>query len=129
MVTLHAFVTLLAGCATIVLLDAGMAGLTSRLIPGWAAMQGGVSAGYAVVRVGWAFLAGAAGGYVTACLATGRVPGFVLVLAVIALLLGGLNALAARGKLPVAWRLANAAVTPMGVVAGGLVWLRMRGIY
>ena len=129
MVTLNAFLALLAGCATIVLLDVGMAALTSRLIPGWAATRGGVSAGYAVVRVGWAFLAGAAGGYVTACLAAGRVLGFVLMLAVVALLMGGLNALAARGKLPVACRLAMAAVTPMGVVAGGLVWLRMRGIY
>ena len=134
MVTLHAFLALLAGCATMVVLDAGMAALTSRLIPGWAAAQGRVSAGYAIARVGWTFQAGAAGGYVTAGIVTarmadGRALGFVLMLALVALTIAGLSAVGSRGKQPVAFQLAMAAVTPIGVMAGGLMRLKMMGVF
>jgi hypothetical protein len=134
MVTLHAFLALLAGCATMVLLAIGLAVLKARLIPEWADARGRLSVGSAFVNLGCSFLAGAAGGYVTAGIVTawrtaGSVLGFVLMLAVVALAMGGISALASRGKLPVAYLLAMAAVTPMGVVAGGLVRLRGTGVF
>ena len=122
------FFALLAGFATIVALVGLAAALLARLTPGWAVDEGQPSAGYAFVNLGYSFLAAAAGGYVTAWLAAANPLYPVLTLAVVVLALAGLSALQAKGKLPIAYQLALVALTPVGVLAGGLVRLRVLGI-
>jgi hypothetical protein len=126
-VTLHGFVALFAGFATMTLLVVCVRILLARIAPEWApdAKIGFVSA---CVHLGSSFLAGAAGGYVTAWIEAANPLRDVLVLAVIVLLLGGLSALQSRGKQPVSYLLALVAIAPVGVVAGGLVRLRVLGL-
>ncbi len=68
MVMLHAFLALVAGFATIALLIAILTALLKRLTPSWAGSPGKPQPGYMFVNLGYSFLAGAAGGYVTAWL-------------------------------------------------------------
>lgn len=128
MVTLHAFLALLAGYATMAVLVISMTALLTRLTPGWAGAKGHLPPGYMFVNLGYSFLAASAGGYVTAWAAAANPLYHVLMLAIIALALAALGALQSRGKQPVAYQLALVALTPMGVLAGGLVRLRVAGI-
>jgi hypothetical protein len=142
MVALHAFLALLAGFATMAALVAVMTFLLQKLTPAWASEKGtrsprvgqGASAGgypkpgYIFVNLGYSFLAAAAGGYVTAWLAGHNPLVHVLALAIIVLLLAALSALQQRGQQPVWYMLALVALTPLGVLAGGLVRLRVLGI-
>jgi hypothetical protein len=52
----------------------------------------------------------------------------VLALSLIVLLLAALSALQARGKQPIWYALTLVALSPIGVLAGGLVRLRVLGI-
>jgi hypothetical protein len=73
-------------------------------------------------------LAAAAGGYVTAWLSAANPLIHVLVLGIVVLAMGALSALQARGKQPVWYALTLLALTPLGVLAGGLVRLWVLGI-
>lgn len=128
MVTLHAFLALLAGFATMAVLSMAAAALLARLTPGWAGAQGRPGPGYVVVHLGASFLAAAAGGYVTALAAQGNPLYHVFMLAIVALVLTALSALQARGKQPIWYQLALVTVAPLGVLAGGLLRLRVLGI-
>lgn len=125
---LHAFLALLAGYATMAALVVGLTALLTRLVPDWVGSKGKPQLGYIFVNLGYSFLAAAAGGYVAAWAAAGNPLPPVLVLAVIVLLLGGLSAVQSRGKQPIAYQLALIALSPFGVVAGGLVRLRVLGL-
>jgi len=128
MVVLHAFLALLAGYATMAILVIAATVLLRQLTPGWVGTQGHPSPGYIFVNLGYSFLAAAAGGYVTAWAAAANPLYHVLVLAIIVLVLAALGALQSRGKQPIAYQLALVAITPVGVLAGGLVRLRVAGI-
>lgn len=128
MVIAHVFFALLAGFATMAALVVLATALLTRLTPSWSADEGRPTAGYAFVNLGYSFLAAAAGGYVTAWLAPANPLYPVLTLAVVVLALAALSALQAKGKLPIAYQLALVALTPLGVLAGGLVRLRVLGI-
>ena len=128
MVTLHAFLALAAGFLTMALLVAVLTALLVRLTPSWMGEEGKPQPGYIFVNLGYSFLAAAAGGYVTALLAVANPLYHVLALGIIVLALAGLSALQARGKQPVWYQLALVALTPVGVLAGGLVRLRVMGI-
>jgi hypothetical protein len=52
----------------------------------------------------------------------------VLALALIVLLLAALSAMQSRGMQPIWYQLMLVAITPLGVLAGGLVRLRVLGI-
>jgi hypothetical protein len=52
----------------------------------------------------------------------------VLALGIVVLALAALSALQSRGKQPIWYQLALVAISPIGVLAGGLVWLRVLGI-
>jgi hypothetical protein len=90
--------------------------------------EGNPQPGYIFVNLGYSFLAAAAGGYVTAWLAVANPLFHVLALAIIVLALAALSALQAKGKQPVWYQLTLVAMTPIGVLAGGLVRLRVMGI-
>jgi len=140
-VALHAFVALASGLAVVILLEAGLMWLMARLVPSWAegfresanaAVEGqGTRAsepGRAVAQLGGSLLIGAAGGYTTALVAEANPLVHVLALGIIVLALGALSALQSKGKLPIWYLLAQVAISPFGVLAGGLLRLRYLGI-
>jgi len=127
-VAMHAFFALVAGFLTMAVLVAALTGLLVKLTPSWVGEQGKPKPGYVFVNLGYSFLAAAAGGYVTALLAVANPLYHVLTLGIIVLALAALSALQAKGKQPIWYQLALVAITPIGVLAGGLVRLRVIGI-
>jgi hypothetical protein len=125
---LRTFLALAAGFATIGILVALLAVLLSRLIPQWAGDESHPPLGYRFVNLGWSFLASAAGGYVTALAAAANPLVHVLVLGIIVLAVSALSAMQAKGTQPVGYALALVAIAPLGVLAGGLLRLRVMGI-
>jgi hypothetical protein len=154
---LHAFLALVAGFAVTVLLAMGLTALIARLAPGWAETRSGLRkpgsppsdlcpavcklgapagelrpAGWGpagiFVNLGSSFLAAAAGGYVTAWIAAANPLIHVLALGMVVLALAALSALQERGRQPVGYQLAQVAISPIGVLAGGLLRLRVLGI-
>ena len=128
MVMAHAFAALAAGFAVATLLALAMRGLLGMLAPSLAAVETRPGLSYTTVNLGASFLVGAAGGFITAWVAAANPLVHVLALGLILLALAALNVLQMRGQQPVWYQLAQVAVTPLGVLAGGLVRLRMLGI-
>jgi len=128
MVTQRAFLALLAGFLTTILCAAIAAALLKRLTPSWASEQSRPEPGYVLANLGYTFLAAAAGGYVTAYVAGGNPLYHVLMLAIVVLVLAALSALQSRGRQPVWYQLALVVAAPLGVMAGGLLRLRILGI-
>jgi hypothetical protein len=141
-VILHAFVALAAGFATMALLVIALSAFVTRIAPSWTGEQGrpqpgspagylrsnGWEPGYVFVNLGYSFLAAAAGGYVTAWASAANPLVHVLALGIVVLALAALSALQSRGKQPIWYALALVAIMPLGVLAGGLVRLRVVGI-
>jgi hypothetical protein len=128
LVILHAFLALLAGFVTMAVLVMVVTALLMRIAPEWVGQMGRPQPGYVVVNLGYSFLASAAGGYVTALMAHGNPLALVLGLALVVLMMSALSALQSRGKQPIWYQLSLVAITPLGVLAGGLVRLRVLGI-
>ena len=128
MVILHAFLALVAGFVVMVVLVLGLSAMIARIVPSWTGAEGVVQPGYAFVNLGSAFLAAAAGGYLTALVAAANPLIHALALAMVVLALAALSALQSKGKQPVWFALAQVAISPLGVLAGGLVRLRVLGI-
>ncbi len=124
---MRAFSALLAGFITTTLLALAFTAAMKRFTPDWAGANERPAFGYKFVSIGSSFLAGAAGGYVTAWTAVGNPLLYVLVLGIIVLAFAALNALAMRGERLVRLQIAQVALAPLGVVAGGLTWLRVSG--
>ena len=102
--------------------------LLARFAAEWDGSQGDPSLSYAWVNLGYSFLCAAAGGYVTAWASAANPLIHVLVLGIIVLAMGALSALQSRGKQPVWYALALVGLMPIGVLAGGLLRLRILGI-
>jgi len=128
MVILHGFLALLAGFATMAIVVILITAFLTRMAPEWVGEQGKPRSGYIFVNLGYSFLAAAAGGYITAWAASGNPLVHDLALAVAVLVLSALSALQMRGKQPIAYQLALVAISPMGIMAGGLVRLRLLGM-
>jgi hypothetical protein len=128
LVMIHAFLALLAGFATMAVVVMLVTALLTRMVPEWVGAEGNPQPGYAFVNLGFSFLAAAAGGYVTAWLSAANPLIHVLVLGIVVLAMGALSALQSRGKQPVWYALTLLVLTPLGVLAGGLVRLRVLGI-
>ena len=128
MVILRAFLALFAGFATMAILVIGVTALLTQLTPEWVGETGKPRPGYIFVNLGYSFLAAAAGGYVTAWTARANPLIHVEALGLVILLLAALSALQSRGRQPIGYLLALVAVCPLGVLAGGLVRMRMLGI-
>ena len=128
MVILHAFLALAAGFVTMAAMVIVMTALLTRMVPSWTGAEGKPQPGYVFVNLGYSFLAAAAGGYVTAWVGRANPLILVLGLGVVVLALAALSALQSRGKQPIWYQLALVAITPLGVLAGGLVRLRVLGI-
>jgi hypothetical protein len=124
----HTFLALAAGLTVIVALSIAIKALIKLTIPSWTREESAPDSAYAFVTLGSSLLAGAAGGYITALAATGNPLVHVLALGIAVLALAAVSALQSRGKAPVWFQLAQVAVSPLGVLAGGLVRLRVLGI-
>jgi len=124
----HTFLALAAGLTVIVALSIAINALIKLTIPSWTREESAPDSAYAFVTLGSSLLAGAAGGYITALAATGNPLVHVLALGIAVLALAAVSALQSRGKAPVWFQLAQVAVSPLGVLAGGLVRLRVLGI-
>jgi hypothetical protein len=127
-VILRAFLALLAGFATMALLVMLLTALLVKLTPSWVGEPGRPKPGYIFVNLGYSFLAAAAGGYVTSWAAQRNPLIHVLALAFAVLALAALSALQQRGQQPIWYVLTLVALSPLGVLAGGLVRLRVLGV-
>ena len=128
MVALHAFLALASGFAAVMLVALGLRGVLQWLAPSFTCVSARPNLSYTVVNLGASFLAGTAGGYATAWIAAANPLIHVLALALIILALAALSALQSRGKQPIWYQLAQVALSPIGVLAGGLVRLRVLGV-
>ncbi len=128
MVALHAFLALAAGFAAVILVALGLRGVLQLLAPSFASVAAQPDLSYTVVNLGASFLSGAAGGYATAWAAAANPLIHVLALALIILALAALSALQLRGQQPVWYQLTQVALSPLGVLAGGLLRLRVLGV-
>jgi hypothetical protein len=128
MIVVHTFLALLAGFVTMGLLVMGSAALLNHFVPEWAGAEGKPEPGYAFVNLGYSFLAAAAGGFVTAWASAENPLVHVLVLGIVVLAVAALSVLQSRGSQPIWFALVLVALTPLGVLAGGLVRLRVLGI-
>jgi hypothetical protein len=125
---LHAFLALVSGFAVMVLLVMGVTALLTQLVPSWVGEVGRPQPAYVFVNLGYSFLAAAAGGYVTSWIAAANPLVHVLALGIVVLALAALSAMQSRGKQPIWYQLALVAISPLGVLAGGLLRLRVLGI-
>jgi hypothetical protein len=126
MIILRAFLALVAGFSTIALLVMCFTVLLARLTPSWTV--GSPRKGYIFVSLSYSYLASAGGGYVTAWIAAASPLEHVLILGIVVLLLGAVAAMLSKGQYPTLYQLALVAVMPLGVLAGGLLRLRVLGI-
>lgn len=124
---MHAFFALTAGFLTIAVLVGALTALLNRLTPSWT-QEGELQSGYIFVNIAYSFMAAAAGGYVTAWLAAANPLYHDLALAIIVLAMAALSAMQQRSKQPIWYLLAMIALTPLGVLAGGIIHLRVLGI-
>jgi hypothetical protein len=125
---IRAFLALLAGFATMAILVIVVTALLARVAPEWVGTEGKPKPGYAFVNLGYSFLSAAAGGYVTAWISSANPLIHVLVLGIVVLAMSALSALQSKGKQPIWYALALLAISPLGVLAGGLARLRVLGI-
>jgi hypothetical protein len=125
---LRTFLALLAGFLTIAVLVGTLTALLARFAPQWSGEQQSPRPAYVALNIGYSFLAAVAGGYVTALMPSANPLILVLALAIIVLALAALSALQARGKQPVWYQLTLVAIAPLGVMAGGILRMKVLGI-
>lgn len=125
---LRPFLALLAGFATMAALVSIVTIAWTKLAPHWVGEPGHPRTAYVCTNVCYSLAAAVSGGYVTAWIATDQTLIHVLVLALIVLVLGALSALQQRGRQPIWYQLLLIAITPVGVVLGGLLRMKLLGI-
>jgi hypothetical protein len=136
MVIAKAFLSLVAGFVVMAAIVVAATAVLKRIAPEWAESDQRLRPGYVFVNLGYWFLASAAGGYVTAWAAGSGLLRAVLGLAVVVLVMGAISALQqvfvprveARGRQPIWYQLVLVVIAPLGVLAGGLVRLRVMGV-
>jgi hypothetical protein len=125
---LRSFLALLAGFISMALLVGIVTAALTKFAPRWMGDSGHPRSTYVIVNLGYSIAAAIVGGYITAWLAVNNTLIHTLALALIVLLLGALSALQERGRQPIWYQLLVIAITPVGVLLGGLIHLKMLGI-
>ncbi len=128
MILLRAFLALLAGFLTMALLVGVVTAMLVKLAPNFVGKRPHPRPAYISFNLIYSFLAAASGGYVTAWIAQQNPLVHTLVLALVVLLLSALSAVQQRGQQPIAYQLALVALTPIGVLVGGLLRLKLTGL-
>lgn len=124
---LRSFWALLAGFATMELLIAAVTLLLLRGTSGWAGTPSRPSPAYVTANLSCSFLAAVVGGYVCAWMAVNGSLHTVLTLAIVVLVFGAISALQVRGLRPAWYQVAQMVVCALGVMAGGLLRLKLAG--
>ncbi len=124
----RAFLALVAGFLTMAVLVGVITALLVKLAPGFVGEHGHPRRSYILVNMLYSFFASVAGGYVTAQMGSENPLVHILVLAVVILLLSGASAVQQRGRQPLAYQLALVVLSPVGVMAGGLLQLKVHGL-
>jgi hypothetical protein len=127
-VAVHAFFALLAGLATAVILGILFDAAIKKSVPEWTVSTTRPTLSQTFVSLGSSFLTAAVGGFVTASASAANPLLYVLVLAIIVLAIAALGTMQAREAQPIRYALAAIAISPIGVVAGGLLRLRTLGV-
>ncbi len=128
MILVRAFFALAAGFIVVLAAQAAATLVLRRRVPSWAGAQPKPGAGYTMANGGILLVASAAGGWVTAQLAQANPLVHALALALALLLLSALTAMQARGRQPLWYLLMMLPVAPLGVFAGGILFLRWTGL-
>ncbi len=128
MLILRAFGALLAGFLTMAVLVGVATAVLLKRAPRWAGTKDKPRASYIWFNLGYSLVAAMAGGCVTAWLAMENPLVHALALALTVLLMAALSAMQQRGQQPVWYQLLLVATTPVGVVAGALLRLRVIGV-
>jgi hypothetical protein len=123
---LHVVWALLAGFAAMTALVFAFTMLLAKKAPAWVGAPGKPNPAYVLVNIAYSFFAAAAGGYITAWIAADNPLPRVLALAIVVLAMSAISALEARGRQPLGYQIALAVLTPIAVLAGGLI--RLKGI-
>jgi hypothetical protein len=121
---LHAFLALFAGFVTMAILIGIATVALKKLLPKLVGPTDHPRVGYVAANLGYSLASAIAGGYVTAWLAENNPLIHTLALALIVLLLSALSALQQRGLQPIWYQLLLVAITPIGVLLGGLLRLK-----
>lgn len=121
------FVAMLAGVVITVGVVSAVSVLLPRLAPARAESDGSPRRPLLVVYVCVSFLAASVGGYVASWIATDNPLNTALALAIVMLVLGGVGTLESRQKYPMWYLILLLIVTPIGVVAGGFIRVKVLG--
>lgn len=128
MVMVWSFLALAAGLATVILLALAFDFSLRKMLPSWSDEVAHLTATAGFVHLGASFLTAVCGGMITATVAQNTPLVHILALGIIVLALAALSALENRGKRARLFLLAQVALAPIGVLAGGLLRLRMLGL-
>lgn len=127
-VILRAAGAMMAGFAVMTALVYAATMLLTRTAPAWMGAPGKPNPAYFFANIAYSSAAAAVGGYITAWIAADNPLPRVLALAIAVLAMSAISALEARGRQPLAYQLALAVLAPLGVVAGGLIRLKVAGL-
>lgn len=128
MMLLRTFYALAAGFVVVLGLQAAAMLILRRRAPSWAGTQARPGAAYTLAHGGILLLASAAGGWVTAQLSQANPLIHALDLALVMLLIAALTAMQSRGRQPAWYLLLMLPVAPLGIFAGGVIFLRWAGL-
>jgi hypothetical protein len=128
MVIVRAFLALIAGFLTMALLVGIVTALLVKLAPEFVGKSGHPRPIYIAFNLVYSFIAAAAGGFVTAWIADRNPLVHVLFLALVVLLLSALSAIQQRGQQPIAYQLTLVVLSPIGVLLGGMLRLKLTGV-
>jgi hypothetical protein len=123
----HGFRALLGGFAVMAAVAAAARLVLSRARPGWAGETARRAPGSLFADAVVAMVAGGSGGFVTAWAAPVNPLGPLVGLSIASLALAALSALFEREHLSMVYLFAVLAFTPLAVIAGGLLRLRLWG--
>ena len=121
------FVAMLAGFTITAGLTSAVSVLLPKLVPAWAGRDGSPRRPLLVAYVGVSFVAASVGGYVAALIAADYPLATALALGIVTLVLGGVGTLQSGEKYPLWYLILLLIVTPIGVVAGGLIRMKALG--
>jgi hypothetical protein len=127
-VILRAVWALLAGFAVMTALVFAITMLLMKRAPAWVGAANKPNPSYLMTNIAYSFVAAAAGGYITAWIAADNPLPRVLALAIAVLAMSAISALEARGRQPLGYQIALAVLAPVGVLAGGLIRLKVVGL-
>ncbi|AXC13178.1 hypothetical protein ACPOL_3899 [Acidisarcina polymorpha] len=123
----RSFLALLAGFATMAVLITMVTAAISKTFPRWVGEQDHPRRRYLLLNLVYSAAFAATGGYVTAIIARPDPLRHILMLAIVILVLSALSALQLRGQQSISYQFALIVLTPVAVLAGGLLRMHQAG--